>query len=198
MEQAEEVKQSRHYLNLLDTARELFWKYGFRRVSIEEICSKAGTSKMTFYRFFENKIEIAKAVYEREISRSQKAFKNLLETTELTTADKIRKMIQMKIDGTHDISKEFLQDFYTNTDIGLKEYIETETWKAWKNVVDDFKEAQKKGIFRNDFKPELFFLMAQNVFQILNDKSVTELYNSPTELIMDVTNLMVYGIIPHD
>ncbi|HLN54262.1 MAG TPA: TetR/AcrR family transcriptional regulator [Lentimicrobium sp.] len=198
MEKVEEIAQNRHYLNLLNTARELFWKYGFKRVSIEEICSKAGTSKMTFYRFFSNKIEIAKAVYEREISRSQIAFRNLLEATDLTTAEKIRKMIQMKVDGTHDVSPEFLQDFYTNPDIGLKEYIETETWKVWNTVIDDFRKAQDKGIFRKDFKPEVFFRMAQQVLPLLNDKSITGLYNSPAELIIDVTNLMVYGIIPHD
>ncbi|MBN2410872.1 helix-turn-helix transcriptional regulator, partial [candidate division KSB1 bacterium] len=41
------------------TAKELFFKYGIRRVTIEEICKKARVSKMTFYKFFQNKIELA-------------------------------------------------------------------------------------------------------------------------------------------
>ena len=48
-------------LDILNTARQLFWKHGIRRVSVEEVCREAGVSKMTFYRSFPNKIELAKA-----------------------------------------------------------------------------------------------------------------------------------------
>ena len=40
--------KSKKQLELLKIARELFWKHGFKRVSIEEICQKASVSKMTF------------------------------------------------------------------------------------------------------------------------------------------------------
>ena len=40
-------------------AKDLFWKFGIRKVSIEEICSKANVSKVTFYKYFENKIDLA-------------------------------------------------------------------------------------------------------------------------------------------
>ncbi len=32
---------------ILSTGKDLFWKFGFRRVTIEEICKEAGISKMT-------------------------------------------------------------------------------------------------------------------------------------------------------
>jgi hypothetical protein len=44
--------KSKKYEDILDAAREKFWKYGFRRVSIEEICVQAKSSKMTFTVFF--------------------------------------------------------------------------------------------------------------------------------------------------
>jgi AcrR family transcriptional regulator len=44
------------YLKILAAGRDLFWKHGFKRVTIEEVCREAGASKMTFYKFFENKI----------------------------------------------------------------------------------------------------------------------------------------------
>ncbi|MDD5185790.1 MAG: TetR/AcrR family transcriptional regulator, partial [Paludibacter sp.] len=36
-------------------ATELFWKHGFKKVTIDEICKKANVSRKTFYTFFENK-----------------------------------------------------------------------------------------------------------------------------------------------
>ena len=43
---------------ILKTGKELFWKYGFKLVTIEEICKEAGVSKMTYYKYFTNKITI--------------------------------------------------------------------------------------------------------------------------------------------
>ena len=37
------------------TARELFWKHGFKKVSIDEICKKSQVSRKTFYTYYENK-----------------------------------------------------------------------------------------------------------------------------------------------
>ena len=54
------------YLDIFKTAKDLFWKYGIKRVSIEEICKEAKVSKMTFYKFFPNKIEL-EAVRETNI-----------------------------------------------------------------------------------------------------------------------------------
>ena len=36
-------------------AKELFWKHGFKKVTIDEICKKANVSRKTFYTFYENK-----------------------------------------------------------------------------------------------------------------------------------------------
>ncbi|WP_372931944.1 TetR/AcrR family transcriptional regulator, partial [Mariniphaga sediminis] len=62
-----ENKKSKKYLEIMKTARELFWKHGFRRVTIQEICEKAGVSKMTFYKHFPNKIDLAKTVFTNEV-----------------------------------------------------------------------------------------------------------------------------------
>jgi AcrR family transcriptional regulator len=60
-EQAESTK----YEDILNTGKTLFWKHGVRRVTIEEICREADVSKMTFYRFFPNKIELAKTLLKK-------------------------------------------------------------------------------------------------------------------------------------
>lgn len=37
---------------LIETAAQLFFKHGFKRVTVEEICRTAKVSKVTFYRYF--------------------------------------------------------------------------------------------------------------------------------------------------
>jgi AcrR family transcriptional regulator len=40
---------------IMNTAETLFLKYGFRRVSVDEICRSAKVSRKTFYVYFANK-----------------------------------------------------------------------------------------------------------------------------------------------
>lgn len=187
--------KNRKYLKILATARDLFWKHGFRRVSVEEICKEAQVSKMTYYRFFPNKIELAKAVFDQVVDDGIEKFRKvLLEGT--TSAEKIRKIILLKTDSTSNISKEFLNDFYNDRELGLKEYIEEKTRHSWSEILKDFRHAQERGWFRSDMKPEFLFYFSQKVGEMLSDQKLLSLYDSPHELIVEMTNFFSYGISP--
>lgn len=99
---------------------------------------------MTFYRFFPNKLELAKAVFDEQVDNGLAAFRNILESDTLPAEEKIRKMLVMKMDGTHEISREFLQDFYNNPELGLKDHIELKTRTVWLEIMEDFKKAQER------------------------------------------------------
>jgi AcrR family transcriptional regulator len=63
---------------LFKAGRKLFWKYGFRRVSVDEICREAGVSKMTFYRAFEDKQDLAKTIFRKVAEEGVKQFIEIL------------------------------------------------------------------------------------------------------------------------
>jgi AcrR family transcriptional regulator len=185
------------YEDIIKTAKELFWKHGFKRVTIEEICRRANVSKMTYYKHFPDKIELAKTIFDRVVVNAENEFRQIMK--EDSSADeKIRKIIQLKVDGTNEISPEFLQDFYTGTEPELRTYVEERTHLSWDILIEDFKEAQRKGIFRKDFNPEFLIKIQYKFFEMLGDKSITGLFNSQQEMIMAFVNLMIYGIRPHD
>ena len=178
---------------ILSSARELFWKHGFRRISIEEICDHAAVSKMTFYKFFPNKIELAKAVFEREADLGVQRFRDILQD-DSTSRDKINKIVRMKLDSTQDISREFLNDFYGNPELGLKQYIEEKTKQCWRHILQDFRDAQFRGVFRRDFNPEFLLMLSQKFAEMVTDDKLLQLYNSPQDLVMELTNFVTYGI----
>jgi AcrR family transcriptional regulator len=188
---------NKKHLKILETSRDLFWRHGFKRVSIEEICLKAEVSKMTFYRIFPNKVELAKAVFDKEVNEGLRKFKAVL-NEESTSSEKIRKIMLMKMDGTHNISNEFLQDFYNDRELGLKEYIEEKTRQSWNEILDDFKQAQQKGWFRSDMKPEFLFFFSQKMGELIVDENLMKLYRTPQELLSELTNFFAYGISPRD
>jgi TetR/AcrR family transcriptional repressor of nem operon len=60
MKQESETKRK-----LLETAIALIWESSYGSVSVDDICSKAGVNKGSFYYAFKSKSELAVAAYER-------------------------------------------------------------------------------------------------------------------------------------
>jgi AcrR family transcriptional regulator len=192
------AKKSKSKLDsLLEAGKKLFWKYGFKRVSIDEICREAGISRMTFYRFFENKTGLAKTIFEHVAAEGVSTFNEILES-DASPSEKLKKIISMKAEGTNDISTDFLTDFYKSSDTDLPEFIERVTRESWDEVITGFRRAQEEGWLRKDFKPEFIFLVSQKLTDLITDKELLKLYNNQQELLMEFANFFTYGIAPHN
>ena len=184
---------SKKYALILSTARELFWKYGFKRVSIEELCVKAKVSKMTFYKFFPNKIELAKCVFIKESEAGLKKFKAILHEN-TSPAETLKKIVQLKLEGSSDISKDFLLDFYENNDEGLKDFVMQASRSAWHKLIKGIREAQRKRVFTSSIRPELLMHFSQAMASLITNKELLEYYASAHDLIKELTHLMAYGL----
>ena len=191
----EDIRQNSKYRDLMCTARELFWKHGFKRVTIEEICRKASVSKMTFYRFFPNKLEIARAVFDEVVDESLVRFREIA-SEKSAPAEKMKRMLQLKFEGTSNISPEFLQDFYNNPELGLKDYIEAKSKAVWIETLEVYRKGKQEGWIRSDLNVEFMFTYLQMTTHLLSDKKLIGMFNTPQEMIMEVTNLFIYGISP--
>ena len=84
---------------ILSTGKELFWKFGFKRVTIEEICKEAGISKMTYYKFFTNKMDLVKTLLDEVLQSSIKKYEAIMES-DVPYPEKVVQMIELKRDAT--------------------------------------------------------------------------------------------------
>ncbi len=184
------------YSDLLAMGRELFWKHGFRRVTIAEICQKAGVSKMTFYKYFSSKTELAKAVFAAEADKGLQDFRTLMQS-DIPVKEKVSAMLLYKLERTRNISREFLQDFYLGLEPELKQFVDETTQRAWLELLSEYRCAQKNGIFRDDFKPEFLLLASSKLAELLDDERLVCHYGGMQEVILEFANLMVYGIVNH-
>lgn len=64
---------------ILKTAGELFFKFGIRSVSIDEICNELHISKKTFYTIFKQKDELVAELLNAMGQKQEKDFKAILE-----------------------------------------------------------------------------------------------------------------------
>jgi AcrR family transcriptional regulator len=193
----EDNSQNKKRSAILDTARKLFWKHGFRRVTIDEICRESKTSKMTFYRYFPDKTELAKTVLDLFYEESMVNFRKIIRDNS-STAVKMHKMIQMKIEGTNDISNDFIQDFLGSTNPELTNYFDGKLKNIWEEGIREFKLGQEEGWIRKDLNVEFLFCFSQRIVPVITGEDMLRLFSSPQELIAEVSNLIIYGIAPRE
>lgn len=62
---------------ILTSAKSLFTKYGFKKVSMDEIASDAGVTKKTVYTYFSSKEELLKYCIKEELENMRKIIENV-------------------------------------------------------------------------------------------------------------------------
>ena len=180
--------------NVLKISKDLFWKYGIKRVTIEEICKEACVSKMTFYKFFQNKIELAKTILDEVMNTSLNKFEELI-NSEIPFSEKLEGIFLMKLEGTKNISVEFINDIYNNPESGLKKYMEEIQGKSFKKIVVFYKDSQNKGYIRKDIKIDFILNYSMQIMKMMENKSLVSQYENPQAFIMESMNFMFYGIL---
>jgi AcrR family transcriptional regulator len=182
---------------ILKTGKDLFWKFGFRRVTIEEICKEAGVSKMTFYKFFSNKMDLVKILMDEILMGALEEY-HKINNSDVPYPEKVIMMIQLKKDQVKTMSNEFFRDYVQSADPEMIEYLNKLTQDNLKMFTDDFYRAQKAGDLREDVKVEFIMYIMNHMIEMTHDDRLLDLYDNPQDLVMEITNFLFYGILNRD
>ncbi len=182
-------------LQILDKGKDLFWKYGFKRVSIEEICREAGVSKMTFYKYFPNKTELAKAIMDEIFEEGLVKIRHIGDEHK-TTETTLKKIMNMKFEGSLGISDEFIRDLYAHPEGSMKQYIEDRTVEVFNEAVLLYERGKKDGWVRKDLNIPFMIHFTRKSIAVISNEETPPYFTNPQEMIMELTSLFIYGIAP--
>ncbi|MFY0687168.1 MAG: TetR/AcrR family transcriptional regulator [Cyclobacteriaceae bacterium] len=186
--------KSKKYWDIYNKAKDLFWKYGFKRVSIEEICREAGVSKMTFYKFFPNKTELVKTLIGDILDHSLDEFHELV-AQDISFNEKLAEIFKMKLKGTTDISPELIQELYQQGDKDLSLFFESRISNSQQAVVAFYQQAQEDGYIRADVKIDFIMLYSAQMMELMKNQKLLNQYPTTQDFIMETMNLLFYGIV---
>jgi len=173
---------------LVEMGEALFVKHGMRRVTVEEICRRAGVSKPTFYKHFRNKAALARYVDELWIEEALQQI-DAIQAAEFPFSEKMEQILALKQELAARPGPEFLQDL-----IGL----DIDLSHGLRRVMDFLVKSQQEGDVRADIRPE--FLLA--AFEALNslqyDQRIRDLYEDAETLAGDVFKLFYTGALSRE
>lgn len=155
---------------IINSARELFTKYGFKKVSMDEIANEAGVTKKTVYTYFSSKEELLKYLITEELE----SMKNIIEKTERKNND--------FLEGVHQVIYNLLK--YRNKSEFLKMlFKESEVLKN-EQVKENLKAIDKK--IQDYIREKLEFAIKNGNIQIQNiDITTFLIYKMYIALMID-------------
>ena len=170
---------------IIDAARELFFKHGVRRVTVEEICSKAKVSKVTFYKYFDNKHDIAKYIGDELIKLGFARFEEI-KGLDLSFPEKIDLMTQWRVEFFSPVSSEFIEEILD---------LESVYAEMKQRYLENIKAAQQKGEIRKEISVELIWLVTEKLNELVKEGSWKSIFSDYSQFQRQLRRLYFYGLL---
>ena len=134
---------------VIESARDLFCKYGYKKVSMDEIAKKSGVTKKTIYSYFKDKNELVKFFAYEEIEK----MKSIVEKTEKRKLPAIEKTHNIIYNLLEYRKEEELLNKFTEEANYLPQGIADECLEMLnKNIMSEIKKLLEKGIENGEVK----------------------------------------------
>jgi AcrR family transcriptional regulator len=187
-------KEPKKKTQIVQAADQLFKKFGIKKVTVEEICQEAGASKMTFYKYFANKIELVKYLWQQMTDDSMQKLDEL-DRRDIPFTEKIKVLLKMKEEATSEMGIEYIHD-YLEVIPELHGFYSEIYSQVMVKFMDMIRRAQKRGEVRKSMRPEFFLAVVRQLTELAKDEKLAAMYNNYTEFALEVNNFLYYGIMP--
>jgi AcrR family transcriptional regulator len=179
------MKTSIKQTQIINTAKDLFFRYGAKRVSVEEICKTAAVSKVTFYKHFRNKEALIRHIRDEIITDGFAKF-DQISALDLPYPEKIDLMTRWRVEFFSQMKNDFLREM-----LALDEVVEAAKQRYLANITT----AQAKGEIRPDLSPEFIWLITENLNAIARDGSWQEVFSDYSAFQTQMRTLFFYGLL---
>ena len=176
-------------------AAELFAKYGWIRVSVEEICTAAGVSRVTFYKYFDNK----KSLLCRMITDHKNEIRSALTQVQNQAVE-----LETAITALFDLQQASLSTLYSEAmlhDIGhhhddeLRLFFDALDQEKYDFMRTFFSTLQQRKLIRNHLPPALIDAFIRQIDILIRQPEVVSAYaGNQARVFEDALHLLLYGL----
>ncbi len=179
---------------ILKTAIELFFKFGIKRITMDDVAKELGMSKKTIYLYFKEKDDLINSMVSREIGCKEIDFNEITKKAKdpIHELALISENMTKMLDHINPIFFLDLKKYYPEPFSKFQKFKED---FAFKNVLRNLKDGKEKGIYRADLNDEFVarYRLAQIDMLMFGDYYSFEKISltQSHQLLLDI---FVYGI----
>lgn len=179
---------------ILKTSLELFFKFGIKRVTMDDIAKELGMSKKTIYHFYKEKDDLVNQLCETEMVDHECAFNEISQLAKDPIHEIMLISIKMK-EMMQNINPIFFLDLQKYYPIAFERFQKFKKECAYKNIYTNIIRGQELGVFRSDIDAEFTskYRLAQIDMLMFGNYFSYEIitFTKSSEFILD---LFAYGI----
>lgn len=184
---------------ILESCNEMFCKFGYLKVTMEEIASNLCISKKTLYKHFSNKEHLVRELVEKNKTEINSAIEKLISSESTDFFEKLKNLMDFiskqskKLQGLH------IQELIKNHPDIWKEIQE---WRK-KNILEQFSklisEGMEKGMFRNDVDKNIVVLLYMAaVHELINPDVFAVVPLSAEQIFSNIIKIVFEGILSEE
>lgn len=185
MDTPERKRRSKKREQIVRTAESLFSRFGAKRVSVEEICREAGVSKMTFYKYFTNKVELVRCIRDDWEEEGFRKFDEI-NAMDIPFSEKINLMTRWKVEFTSRVNAEFIREL-----VSIDDVLDRAKRRYLKNIAD----AQEKGEIRSDIDPEFLWIVTEKIYELVKEGTWKSVFSDFSQFQEQIRTLIFYGLL---
>jgi AcrR family transcriptional regulator len=184
---------------IIEKASEHFLKFGFTKVTMNEIATDLGMSKKTVYAHFLSKEELLSAMMNKIHADTAARVESLMGNQEMDFFEKLVNLLNVSAEFHQKITPHFLMDIRRHVPEVCKDsddFIKTRVEAVLGSIIA---EGVRKQVFRADVNEQLLTMMYLGAFQMLMRPDMLSQLPFTTHQVMDtIGRVMFTGILTDD
>jgi AcrR family transcriptional regulator len=181
---------------IMHGARDLFFRFGFSKVTMDETAGKLGMSKKTLYKHFPSKEDLLQAITTDHVRESDDQLRSLCGNKELGTLVKLRRLMDYVAAQYAKMSEALVHDLRRSAPDIWKQVEECRRNHIFNEFSALIKEGRRKGIFRKDVDERLFVMIYfESVQRILHPEVLAGLPFKPSKVFDTIVKVSFEGML---
>ncbi|MCR8642083.1 TetR/AcrR family transcriptional regulator [Paenibacillus sp. N1-5-1-14] len=183
---------SRKKQQVLEKGCQLFFEKGIRETSMDDVAEAVPVSKMTIYKYFQNKEGLIEEVCEKVAREHHMHMRAIFESSddmiEIISKLSCEKQLRTKYEA-------FFQGLMTEYPLLLKKTMDYQR----DHMMPDFElfifRAQQKGTIRKDIAPQMIMMFMACINEFITKMMSSEGIHQAQNAADQMMNLLCYGIV---
>jgi AcrR family transcriptional regulator len=184
---------------ILTRAEEMFLRFGYSKVTMDEIAAHLGMSKKTLYKFFPSKEELVREIIYKMKCDVQDYVDALLANDEMDFVEKLKRLMNLIGNQSSKLQGPLLEDLHKNVPEVWQQVNEFRKENVRQKFTQLINMGVEKGIFRKDVDQRLIVLIYSSAVQgLINPEILSQMPFSVEQVFESVIKVIFSGIFTEE
>ncbi|HAI74913.1 MAG TPA: TetR/AcrR family transcriptional regulator [Microscillaceae bacterium] len=147
-----------HKTKILETAKEMFMRFGTRSITMEDIARELVMSKKTLYQYFKDKDEMVLLVTAQELEQDKAEIQAIQEAS-VDAIDEILRISQTVAESFKNMNPTLLHDIKKYHTAAWQAFIDYKNQFIRRSIIDNLTRGIDEGYYRADLNIDLLAIM---------------------------------------